>query len=127
MQLYAPEQHDLYDGRFIITGSRIYQVGALNDESPWDHMGNDGRNLRPVGGVAEIDVNEIDNTGTFRAELELPEGKYVLDLEQIKEFAPCQDGGIAAYYSSMATRGAVTRTGPRACFTSLAGESAPRR
>ena len=97
MQLYAPEQHDLYDGRFIISGASIYQVGTLNDESPWDHMGNDGKSLRSVGGAAEIDVNEIDNTGTFRAELELPEGKYTIDLEQIKEFSPCQDGGIAAY------------------------------
>ncbi len=97
MGLYAPEQHNLYDGRFIITGSRIYQVGTLQDESPWDHMGNDGSNLRPVGGTAEIDVDEIDNTGTFRAELELPEGKYVVNLEEFREFSPCQDGGIAAY------------------------------
>ena len=44
MGIYAPEQHDLYDGRFIISGSRIYQAGTLNDESPWDHMGNDGTN-----------------------------------------------------------------------------------
>lgn len=97
MGLYAPGQHDLYDGKFIITGSKIYQVGTLNDESPWDHMGHDGKNLRPVGGTAEIDVDEINNTGTFRAELELPEGKYVIDLEEIREFSPCQDGGIAAY------------------------------
>ena len=97
MGLYAPGQHDLYDGKFIITGSRIYQAGTLNDESPWDHMGDDGSNLRPVGGTAEIDVDEISNTGTFRAELELPEGKYVINLEQIREFSPCQDGGIAAY------------------------------
>ncbi len=97
MGLYEPGQHDLYDGRFVISGARIYQVGTLNDESPWDHMGNDGTTLRPVGGTAEIDVDEIANTGTFRAELELPEGKYVIDLEEIKEFSPCQDGGIAAF------------------------------
>ena len=97
MQLYTPEQHDLYNGWFVISGTKIYQVGTLNDESPWDHMGNDGTNLRAVGGMAEIDVNEIDNTGTFRAELELPEGRYVIELEQIKEFSPCQNGGIAAF------------------------------
>jgi hypothetical protein len=97
MGLYAPSQHDLYDGKFIITGSRIYQAGTLNDESPWDHMGNDGSNLRPVGGTAEINVDEIHNTGTFRAELELPEGKYVINLDEFREFSPCQDGGIAAY------------------------------
>lgn len=66
--LYAPEQHDLYDGRFVISGGRIHQVGTLNDDSPWDHMGNDGSNLRPVGGTAEIDVNEIENTGTLDGE-----------------------------------------------------------
>ena len=38
MGLYAPEQHELYDGRFVIRGTRIYQAGALNDPSPWDHM-----------------------------------------------------------------------------------------
>jgi hypothetical protein len=44
-----------------------------------------------------IDVNEIENTGSFKAELKLPEGKYVVNLERIHEFSPCQDGGIAAF------------------------------
>ncbi len=97
MGIYTPEQHDLYDGRFIITGSRIYQIGTLSDTTPWDHMGNDGSDLRQVAGTADIDVNEITNTGSFRAELELPEGRYVITLEKFEEFSPCQDGGIAAF------------------------------
>ena len=97
MRIYAPEQHDLYDGRFVLSGSRIFQTGTLDDESPWDHMGDDASNLREVGGTIEIAVNEIENTGTFRAELELPEGTYVVTLEEIVEFDPCQDGGIAAF------------------------------
>ena len=97
MELYTPEQHDLYDGRFIITGNSVYHVGALDDESPWDHMGDDGARVRAVGGTIDIDVNEIENTGTFRAELELPQGTYVVDLEQFQEFSSCQDGGIAAF------------------------------
>ncbi len=97
MGLYSPEQHDLYDERFIVTGSRIYHVGALAESAPWDHMGNDATNVRPVGGMVQIDVDEIANTGTFRAELQLPEGEYVIDLEQFVEFSPCQDGGIAAF------------------------------
>ncbi len=97
MGLYAPSQHELYDGRFVIRGSRIYQAGALNDESPWDHMGDDASDLRSVGGTISLDVNEIENTGTFRAELDLPEGRYVVELDRIHEFSPCQDGGIAAY------------------------------
>ena len=97
MVLYAPEQHELYDGRFVITGSRIYQAGTLDDASPWDHMDNQATRLRAVEGTIELDVNEITNTGSFRAELQLPEGLYIVVLERIHEFSPCQDGGIAAY------------------------------
>lgn len=97
MELYAPEQHELYDGRFIIRGTRIYQAGTLGDESPWDHMGDDAANLRLVPGAIEFDINEIQNSGTFRAELDLPEGHYVVELDRFHEFSPCQDGGIAAY------------------------------
>ena len=97
MGLYAPTQHDLYDGRYIISGAKIYQSGTLNDESPWDHMGNDGSNVRPVGGTVEFDVDEINNTGTFKASLELPEGAYVITMDQVKESSPCQDGGIASW------------------------------
>ena len=71
MGLYIPEQHALYDGRFIVTGTRVYQSGTLSDPSPWDHMGDDASNLRSVGGRVDFDVNEIENTGSFRAELEL--------------------------------------------------------
>ena len=97
MVLYAPEQHELYDGRFVITGERIYQVGNLDDLSPWDHMGDDASNLRLVEGAVFLDVDEIENTGTFRAELELPQGQYVVELDRIHEFSPCQNGGVAAY------------------------------
>ena len=97
MSLYAPEQHELYDGVFKITGRRIYQAGRLDEESPWDHMGDSADNLRPVGGEIVFDVNEIANSGTFRAELDLPEGHYVVELERFHEFSGCQDGGIAAY------------------------------
>jgi len=95
--IYAPEQHDVYDGRFIVTGGRVHQVGTLADESPWDHMGDDASNVREVGGTIEIDVDEINDTGIFRADLELPEGRYVVTLEEVVEFSPCQDGGIAAF------------------------------
>jgi hypothetical protein len=97
MGLYTPRQHELYDGRFVIRGTRIYQSGTLNDKSPWDHMGDDARNLRAVDGEILLDVNEIENTGTFKAELQLPEGRYVVELDRVNEFNPCQDGGIAAY------------------------------
>lgn len=97
MGIYTPEQHDLYDGRFIIEGSEVHQVGTLADSPPWDHMGNDGTNVRPVGGSVQIDVDEISNNGTFDAQLQLAEGAYVLHLERFHQFSPCQDGGIAAF------------------------------
>lgn len=97
MDAYSPAQHELYDGRFRVSGSRIFQVGTLDDQSPWDHMGDDASNLRPVHGQATIDVNEIENTGTFRAELTLPEGAYVIELDRFHEFSPCQNGGVAAW------------------------------
>ena len=48
MGIQAPEQHDLYDGHFIISGNCIHQANMLNDVSPWDHIGNDESNLLPV-------------------------------------------------------------------------------
>jgi len=95
--IYAPEQHPLYDGRFVLGATRVYQVGTLSDASPWDHMGDDASNLRMVGGTIEVDVDERSNTGTFRAELDIPEGRYVVEIERFEEFSPCQDGGIAAW------------------------------
>lgn len=97
MGMYAPLQHPLYDGRFKVAGRRVYQAGTLSDTSPWDHMGDDASNLRPVDGAAEFDVDEIANTGTFHAVLMLPEGRYVIELDDFQEFSPCQNGGIAAF------------------------------
>ena len=97
MGIYTPEQHDVYDGHFIVSGTQIYQVGTLTDSSPWNHMGSDASNLRPVGGTVSIDIHEIANAGSFRADLELPEGRYIINLDQFEEFSPCQDGGIAAF------------------------------
>ncbi|MGI9257516.1 MAG: hypothetical protein ACR2QQ_01650, partial [Gammaproteobacteria bacterium] len=82
MTIYAPEQHELYDGRFSISGQRIYQVGRLDDPSPWDHMGDDASNLTRVGGEIRFDVDEIGNAGSFRAELQLPEGTYVVEIDR---------------------------------------------
>jgi hypothetical protein len=97
MGIYTPEQHPLYDGRFIISAGRVYQVGGLSDESPWDHMGDDGTTAQPVDGTVDLDVNEITNSGLFRADLQLPEGRYVVELDRFQEFSPCQHGGVAAF------------------------------
>ncbi|MEZ5418073.1 MAG: hypothetical protein R2708_12110 [Vicinamibacterales bacterium] len=97
IHIYAPEQHDLYDGRFVMSANRIYMVGGLNDPEGWDHLDNEARSLRPVSGTTEIDVDEIRNTGTFEARLRIPDGDLVLTMDRWHEFGPCQNGGIAAY------------------------------
>jgi hypothetical protein len=95
--MFAPEQHDLYDGQFVLSATRVHMVGGLNDAPGWDHMDNAAATVKPVAGVVEIDVNEVRNTGTFEARLTLPEGNLVLAMDRFSEFAPCQNGGIVAF------------------------------
>jgi hypothetical protein len=95
--IYAPDQHDLYDGHFVLSASRVYMVGGLNDPVGWDHMDNEARTVKPAAGTVEIDVDEIRNTGTFEARLTIPEGDLVLAVDRFNEFSPCQDGGLVAY------------------------------
>lgn len=94
--VFAPEQHDLYDGHFVLSTGRLHMVGGLRDPEGWDHLDNAAVNVRPVGGTAEIDVNDLTNTGTFRADMALPEGRFVLTMDRFHEFSPCQQGGIVA-------------------------------
>src|SRR5690349_8229898 len=63
--LYAPDQHDLYDGHFVLSANRIHMVGGLKDPAGWDHMDNEAKNIKPVSGTAEIDVNDLTNDGKF--------------------------------------------------------------
>ena len=95
--LYAPEQHDLYDGHFVLSAGRVYMAGKLDDAHGWNHIANDGSTIHAVGGTVDIDVNEIANTGRFVARLKIPEGDLVLEFDRFHEFNPCQSGGIAAY------------------------------
>ena len=97
VELYAPEQHDLYDGHFVLTAGRVYQVGRLDAPPGWDHMGNDASTVRGVEGSVEIDVDELENKGRFVARLVVPEGDLVLEFDRFHEFSPCQDGGVAAF------------------------------
>jgi len=95
--VFAPEQHDLYDGHFVLSANRIYMVGGLNDAPGWDHMDNAAATVKPVGGVVNVNVNEIQNSGTFEVALKIPEGDLVLAIDRFNEFAACQNGGIVAY------------------------------
>ena len=97
IHIYAPDQHDLYDGRFVLAANRIYMVGGLNDPEGWDHMDNLARTVKPAAGSVEIDVDEIRNTWQFEARLKIAEADFVLALARFNEFSPCQNGGIVAY------------------------------
>ena len=118
--LFAPEQHDLYDGRFVLGAGRLYQVGTLHDPPGWDHMGHDASNVRAVEGTVEIDVNEVKNNGTFVARLSLPEGELVLEIDRFHQFSPCQHGGVAAYLYEHGDSGCGDSNWPKT-FIFLAG------
>ena len=119
--LFAPEQHDLYDGHFVLSANRIYMVGGLNDAPGWDHMDNAAAHLRPASGSVDIDVDEIKNTGTFTATLKIPEGNLELAIDRWNEFNPCQNGGIVASLHEHGTdSGCGDNNWPKA-FVYLAG------
>jgi len=118
--LYAPEQHDLYDGHFQLSAGRLYQVGRLNDSPGWDHMGNDASNVHQVEGTVEIAVDEIKNAGRFIARLKIPEGDLVLEFDRFHQFNPCQDGGVAAYIYEHGDSGCGDTNWPKT-FIYLAG------
>src|SRR4029434_1005323 len=94
--IYAPDQHDLYDGHFVISAGRVYMVGSLNDPPGWNHMDNEAKTVKPVSGTAEINVHGTKNTCSFEAKLNIPEGDLVLAIDRFNEFNPCQNGGIVA-------------------------------
>ncbi len=124
VHIFAPEQHDLYDGHFVISANRIYMVGGLNDPEGWDHLDNDARTLRPVGGTAEIDVDEIRNTGKFEVRLKIPEGDLVLAVDKWNEFNPCQKAASSPTSTNTApTQGVGTTTGRRPSASSPDGAS----
>ena len=95
--MYAPDQHDLYDGHFVMSANRIYMVGGLNDPEGWDHLDNAAAAVTPVAGTAEIDVNDVTNSGKFEARLKIPDGDLVLAIDRFHEFNPCQNGGIVGF------------------------------
>jgi hypothetical protein len=119
--IYAPDQHDLYDGHFVLSASRVYMVGGLNDPVGWDHMDNEARTVKPAAGTVEIDVDEIRNTGRFEARLTIPEGDLVLAVDRFNEFSPCQDGGLVAYLHEHGTDSGCGDTNWPKTFVYLAG------
>jgi hypothetical protein len=96
MTIYSPKLHGLYDGKFRLSCGRTYVVGSLSDPEGWEHIDNAGTNSKLAEGAVEIDVDELKNTGTFVARLQLPEGLFEMKLDRFVEGMPCQDGGVAS-------------------------------
>ena len=120
MGIYTPEQHDLYQGRFLLSAGAIHQVGSLSDDPGWDHIDNNAENISRVEGTVEIDVNEIDNTGTFTARIKVAEGDLVIEMDRFNEFSPCQNGGVAASIFEHGDSGCGDSNWPKS-FLHLAG------
>ena len=50
--MFAPEQHDLYDGHYMLSANRIYMVGGLNDPRRLGpHGQRRGKTVKPVTGT----------------------------------------------------------------------------
>ena len=47
--------------------------------------------------TAEIDVNDLTNTGKFEARLKIADGDLVLAIDKFHEFNACQNGGVVAF------------------------------
>jgi hypothetical protein len=114
LPIYSPRQHAQYDGHFVISSTKVYQAGRLNDAPGWDHIDNEGKSYHPVQGSVEIDVDEIRNTGSFLARLKIPEGDLVLQFDRFRPFNPCQDGGIAAFIFEHGDSGCGDTNWPKA-------------
>ena len=105
----------------------IYMVGRLNDPGGWDHLDNEAKNVRPVAGTAEIDVNEIQNTGKFEARLKIPEGDLVLAVDSGTSSIRVRTAASSrTSMNTVRTRVAETTTGRRPSGSWLAGVLATR-
>jgi hypothetical protein len=126
--MYAPEQHDLYDGHYVLSANRIYMVGGLNDPVGWDHIDNEAKTVKPVSGTAEIDVNDLTNTGKFEARLKIPEGDLVLAIDKMTSSIHARTAASSdSCMNTGPTPGAGITTGRRRSCTWPAGDSDTRR
>ena len=119
--MFAPEQHDLYDGQFTVSANRIHMIGGLNDPDGWDHIDNAAATVTPVSGTVDLNVNDLTNTGTFEARLRIPEGDLVLAIDRFSEFAPCQNGGIVGFLHEHGTNSGCGDNNWPKTFVYLAG------
>lgn len=121
LTIYSPKNHDLYDGRFVVSAGRVYMIGDLKPgKKNFDHIDNEAKNTRAVKGTFEIDVDEIKNTGKVTGKFETPDGVLEIAFDEFKPGQPCQDGGIAAFIFEHGDSGCGDANWPKT-LTYLAG------
>ncbi len=94
-RIFKAAEHPFYSGMFRLKGGGVTLVGSMRDQSPWDHLDYSGKQLNPVQGSIEIDVNEITNNGRVIAEFVEGADRYRIVFDRFAARAPFQDGGIA--------------------------------
>ena len=94
-RIFKAPEHPFYSGAFRLKGGGTTLVGSMRDQSPWDHLDYSGKQLNPVQGGIEIDVNEVTNNGRVIAEFVESADRYRIVFDQFAAKAPFQDGGIA--------------------------------
>ncbi len=94
-RIFKATDHPNYSGQFRLQGQRATLVGHIQDSPPWDHLDYAGKNLTPVQGTIDIDVNELANTGKVLAEFVEGADRYRIVFDRFAASQPYQDGGIA--------------------------------
>ena len=94
-RIFKAFEHPYYSGEFHLKGNGATLIGSMRDNSPWDHLDYAGKQLSPVKGTIEIDVNEITNTGRVVAEFAEDGDRYRIVFDRFAAKAVFQDGGIA--------------------------------
>ena len=127
--VFAPEQHDLYDGHFVLSASRIYMVGGLNDAPGWDHMDNAAATVKPVTGTVEHRRQRPEEHGDVRGQAEDSRGRsHAGHRTGSTSSTRARTAGSSPTSTSTAPiLGAATTTGPRRSSTWPGGGSATRR
>lgn len=94
-RIFRAGEHPYYTGEFRLKGDRTTLIGSLHDTAPWDHLDYAGKQLHPVTGTIDIEVNEITNSGRVVAKFLEEEDGYRIVFDRFAAKAPFQDGGIA--------------------------------
>jgi hypothetical protein len=94
-RIFKATEHPHYSGRFHLSGQKAMLIGSMKDEVPWDHLDYAGKQLTPVEGAIDIEVNEVTNSGRVVAEFVEGVDRYRIVFDRFAAKAPFQDGGIA--------------------------------